>query len=182
VSVLRPFAARRHFDQLGIKLAENRDEVALSGHDFADVLVGHGNFIKAGGYQGHATVMQETVYVLPVEFLVRGLAAHDAARAVRRGVQRFRIPKGPVRFTKRNAPAFAPSKGAALRLDDPAILIEELGVGQSVLRSALIIRGLEVVPPRVVEIKRIVESSNRFNDSRFAILNSFWTPKTRNRK
>jgi hypothetical protein len=54
------------------------------------------------------------------------------------------VPKGPVRFAKRNAPAFAPSKGAVLRLDDPAILIEELGVGQSVLRSALIIRGLEV--------------------------------------
>ena len=49
--ILRPLAARGHLYQLGIELAEHRHQIALRGHHFADVFVGHRHFVEAGGNQ-----------------------------------------------------------------------------------------------------------------------------------
>lgn len=77
-SILRALAAGGHFHQAGIELAEDRHEVVLGGHDFADHFVGHGHFIEAGADEGDAAFAQETVHVLPIEFLVGRFPAHVA--------------------------------------------------------------------------------------------------------
>lgn len=46
-SLFRALSARGHFDELGIELAEHGEQIALSGHDFADVFVGHRDFNPA---------------------------------------------------------------------------------------------------------------------------------------
>src|SRR5437868_4261642 len=81
--ILRPLACGSHLNKFGTELAENLHEVPLGGHDFADVFVGHWRLIQTGGNERHALLLQKAIHILPVEFLVGGLAAHRAACPVR---------------------------------------------------------------------------------------------------
>ena len=90
-SILGAFAAGGHFDEFGVELAENGDEVALGGHDFVDVFVGLGDFVEAGGDEGDALLLEVALDVFPVEFGVGGGAAHGAAGTVGGGVQGFGV-------------------------------------------------------------------------------------------
>src|SRR6266404_1065589 len=88
-SILRPLATRSHLHKLRIKLTEDSYQIALRGHDFADVLVSHRNFIKAGADEGNEALAEKTVHVFPVELFIRGFAAHGTTGAMRCGVQRL---------------------------------------------------------------------------------------------
>ena len=79
-------STRRHFHQLWIELTEHGHQIILGRHDFADVFVGHRNFVETGADERDSAFAKQAIHVFPVEFLVRGFAAHRAARAMRCGV------------------------------------------------------------------------------------------------
>lgn len=47
-SIFGAFAVRGHFDEFGIELTEDFDEIGLGGHDLMDVFIDTGDFIEAG--------------------------------------------------------------------------------------------------------------------------------------
>ena len=47
-SIFSPLTMRRHFDQLGIELAENSHQVVLGGHHLVDILIDHRHFVQPG--------------------------------------------------------------------------------------------------------------------------------------
>ena len=56
-SILGTFTVRRHFDQLGIELAEDLHKIHLSGHDLVNVLVDSRHFIEASRDELHAAIL-----------------------------------------------------------------------------------------------------------------------------
>src|SRR5262245_1854874 len=85
--ILRSFTTRRHLHQLWIEFTKHRHQITLRCHYLANVLIGHRHFVQTPTDERHTLLLEKTVHVLPIEFLIRGLAAHRTTSAVRRGMQ-----------------------------------------------------------------------------------------------
>lgn len=86
-SVFGAFAGRGHFDDAGVKAGDGFDEISLLLHHVFDVLVDHGDLVESCGEECDACGIEELAGSFPLEVFLGCGAAHDAARAVCRGVE-----------------------------------------------------------------------------------------------
>lgn len=134
-SIFGAFAVRGHFNQPGIELPDDFDEVLLGGHDGVDILVDHGDFVEAGRDESNAVVAKVSIDLFPIESLVGAGAAHNAA-----GTMGGRIESGLVTFathdesrgghgTGNNAKDASAGRSGAFAMDDDFTRLAVDGMG-----------------------------------------------------